>query len=122
MWMEIQHHSRSKAGDFTWARCGTDSMAKADVWNQTLKQHPLSAEPLPVVSAAQHSQEKGTHPFVLPGTEGKATPERLHRDDQHPVSLSAMECFDQELSGKQNRQENYRQPQKNRWKPIRTNS
>lgn len=31
MWMEIQHHSRSKAGDFTWASCGTESMTKADV-------------------------------------------------------------------------------------------
>lgn len=49
--MEIQHHSRSKADDFTSASCETDSMAKADVWNQALNQHPLGAGPPPGVPA-----------------------------------------------------------------------
>lgn len=51
VWMETQHHSRSKAGDFTLASCETDSIAKADVWNQSLKQHPLGAGPPPGVPA-----------------------------------------------------------------------
>lgn len=79
MWVEIQHHSRSEAGDFTWASCGTDSKAVAE-WNQALNQHPLCAEPPP---GGQWRAQGCTAlpggrdtPFVLPGTESQATPEK----------------------------------------------
>lgn len=120
VWIEIQHHSRSKAGDFTPASCGTHRL-HGKGWCVEPGPEPASPRcwaPSRGASrehlAAQHCQEKGTHPFVLPATEGQATPEKLHRGDQPTVSLCAVECFDQELSGKENRQENYRQPQQSR--------
>lgn len=114
-WMEIQHLSRSKAGDFTWASCGTAPWHRQTCGTRSWTSIPSVLSPLQgCQQRAQHCQEKGTHPFVLPATGGQATPEKLHRDDQHTVSLSARECSDQELSGKQNRQENYRQPQQSR--------
>lgn len=86
--MEIQHHSRSKADDFTSASCETDSMAKADVWNQALNQHPSVLQGCQQrAHGCQDCQEKGTPLFVLPGTEDQATPEKLHRDDQHSVPV-----------------------------------
>lgn len=118
VWMETQHHSRSKAGDFTLASCETDSIAKADVWNQSLKQHPLGAGPPPGVPAES---------TWLPGLPGErdtslsclALKTRPHQRSCTEMINTQCPCLlwnalTRSCQEEQNRQENYRQPQQSR--------
>lgn len=124
MWTEIQHHSRSKAGDFTLANCGTDSMAKAHVWNQALSQHPLGAGPLQGCQQGVHStaRTKGHIPLSclpLMASPCQSSCTEMPNTQCPCLSWSALtrSCQKTKQTGKLQKTPTILT---NRWKPVRT--